>query len=194
MRLGFYTDYSADIAQFAQTTGFTSMELSAWPQSALNADEITDERIKEIRVDLDDRDIQISALGYYPNYLAADKDEAAEYKRYFRKVMQLAARMEVPAVCTFAGMTPGLTVERCMDPWADLFSDFCVEAEDLGIKIAIENCPMLQGAHRREPGLQPRDLAGHVRGRPLHRPRPGDRPVAPGVPRHRPHPGDLRLR
>lgn len=148
MRLGFYTDYSADIAQFAQTTGFTSMELSAWPQSSLNADEITDERIKEIRVDLDDRDIQISALGYYPNYLAADKDEAAEYKRYFRKVMQLAARMEVPAVCTFAGMTPGLTVEQCMDPWADLFSDFCVEAEDLGIKIAIENCPMLNHKER----------------------------------------------
>ena len=39
MRLGFYTDYSRDIAQFAQDTGFTSMELSAWPQSSLNADD-----------------------------------------------------------------------------------------------------------------------------------------------------------
>ena len=80
MRLGFYTDYSRDIAQFAQDTGFTSVELSAWPQSSLNADEITDERIKEIRADLDNRGIQISALGYYPNYLAADNTEAAEYR------------------------------------------------------------------------------------------------------------------
>ena len=96
MRLGFYTDYSRDIAQFAQDTGFTSVELSAWPQSSLNADDVTDERIKEIRADLDSRGIEISALGYYPNYLAADKAEAAEYQRYFRKVMQLADRMDVP--------------------------------------------------------------------------------------------------
>ena len=143
MRLGFYTDYSSDIAQFAQDTGFTSIELSAWPQSSLNADEITDDRIKEIRADLDNRGIEISALGYYPNYLAADTAEAAEYKRYFRKVMQLADRMEVPAVCTFAGMTPGLSVEDCMDPFAALFTEFTAEAEDLGIRIGIENCPML---------------------------------------------------
>ncbi|CAN5337455.1 sugar phosphate isomerase/epimerase [soil metagenome] len=148
MRLGFYTDYSRDIAQFAADTGFTSMELSAWPQSSLNADEISDERIKEIRADLENRDIEISALGYYPNYLAAEKDEALEYQRYFRKVMQLAARMEVPAVCTFAGMTPGATVEECMTPFAELFTGFASEAEDLGIRIGIENCPMLHHKNR----------------------------------------------
>lgn len=148
MRLGFYTDYSRDIAQFAQETGFTSLELSAWPQSSLNADEISDGRIDEIRSDLDNRGIEISALGYYPNYLAADKEEAREYQRYFRKVLKLAARMEVPAVCTFAGMTPGRTVEQCMEPFAELFSDFCAEAEDLGIRIGIENCPMLDHKSR----------------------------------------------
>lgn len=148
MRLGFYTDYSREIAQFAQDTGFTSIELSAWPQSSLNADDVTDERIKEIRADLDSRGIAISALGYYPNYLTADKAEAAEYKRYFRKVMQLADRMEVPAVCTFVGMTPGWTVEACMEPFTELFTEFCSEAEDLGIRIGIENCPMLNHKDR----------------------------------------------
>ncbi len=148
MRLGFYTDYSGDIAKFAQDTGFTSMELSAWPQSSLNADEVTDERLREIRADLDNRGIAISALGYYPNYLAADEAEATEYKRYFRKVMQLAARMEVPAVCTFAGMTPGLSVEDCMQPFTNLYTEFTKEAEDLGIKIGIENCPMLHHKNR----------------------------------------------
>jgi hypothetical protein len=62
MRLGFYTDYSRDIAQFAQDTGLTSMEMPAWPQSSLNADEITDERIKEIRADLAAGGIQIPAV------------------------------------------------------------------------------------------------------------------------------------
>ncbi|OPX11374.1 hypothetical protein B1790_08590 [Mycobacterium sp. AT1] len=143
MRLGFYTDYSSEIAQFAETTGFTSLELSAWPQSSLNADEVTDERIKEIRADLDARNIEISALGYYPNYLAADSREADEYKRYFRKVLELADRMDVPTVCTFAGQTPGWSVEDCLEPFAATFTDFCSEAEDLGVRIGIENCPML---------------------------------------------------
>jgi sugar phosphate isomerase/epimerase len=143
MRLGFYTDYTPEIAQFAEATGFKSMELSAWPQSSLNADEITDERIKDIRADLEARDIEISALGYYPNYLAADQQEADEYKRYFRKVLHLADRMDVSTVCTFAGQTPGWTVEDCMEPFTAMFTEFCAEAEDLGIRVGIENCPML---------------------------------------------------
>ncbi len=67
MRIGFYTDYSESIAAFAQEVGFTSLQLSAWPSSTLNADTITDDRIAEIRADLEARGIEISALGYYPN-------------------------------------------------------------------------------------------------------------------------------
>ena len=143
MRLGFYTDYTPEIAQFAQNTGFGSVELSAWPQSSLNADLVSDDELREIRKDLDTRDIEISALGYYPNYLANDHDEAREYQRYFRKVIQLAERMEVPVVSTFAGQTPGVAVEDCLPRFAELFADFCSDAEARGIRIGIENCPML---------------------------------------------------
>ena len=66
MRIGFYTDYSESIAAFAQEVGFTSLQLSAWPSSTLNADTITDDRIAEIRADLDGRDIEISAAWLLP--------------------------------------------------------------------------------------------------------------------------------
>ena len=69
MRLGYYTDYSEETAEFAEETGFTSLELSAWPDSAINPDTVSDARLEEIRADLQRRDIEISALGYYPNYL-----------------------------------------------------------------------------------------------------------------------------
>lgn len=78
MRIGFYTDYSQSIAAFAEQVGFTSMQLSAWPSSSLNADTITDDRIGEIRADLDARGIEISALGYYPNPLDVDPEKANE--------------------------------------------------------------------------------------------------------------------
>ena len=168
MRLGFYTDYTPEIAQFAEATGFKSMELSAWPQSSLNADEITDERIKEIRADLEARDVEISALGYYPNFLAADQQEADEYKRYFRKVLHLADRMDVSTVCTFAGQTPGWTVEDCMEPFADVHR-VLRRGRRSRHPHRYRELPdaQSQAPHWREHRVQPRDMEGHVRGRPL---------------------------
>jgi sugar phosphate isomerase/epimerase len=109
----------------------------------LDADRSGDEQIRQIRKDLDARDIEISALGYYPNYLAAERDLAEEHQRYFRKVLQLAERMEVPVVGTHAGQTPGMSVEDCLPRFAELFTDFCADAEARGVRIGIENCPML---------------------------------------------------
>jgi sugar phosphate isomerase/epimerase len=143
LRLGFYTDYSEKIAAFASETGFRSLQISAWPQSSLNADTASDELLHKIRSDLAVKDIEISALGYYPNYLSAHGEEAAEARRYFPKVLELAARMEVGTVSTFAGQTQGLAVEECLEPFAEIFTGFCERAEQLGVRIAIENCPML---------------------------------------------------
>jgi len=100
----------------------------------LNADTITDDRIAEIRADLDARGLEVSALGYYPNYLDADESEAAESRRYFRQVLELAARMEVPTVCTFAGQTRGKSVEDCLPVFAEHFTGFCADAERLGLR------------------------------------------------------------
>ena len=143
MKLGFFTDYSTAISAFAQEVGFGSLELSAWPQSALNADTISDTRIAEILADLERRGLEISSLGYYPNYLDSNDDAAAEASRYFRRVLELAARMNVSTVSTFAGQTPGKSVEDCLPAFAECFTGFCEYAERLGVRIAIENCPML---------------------------------------------------
>ena len=142
MRLGFYTDYSDDIARFAQDVGFRCLQLSAWPQSSLNADTITDARIEEILTDLNERDIEISALGYYPNPLDADLAVAEEARRYLSKVVELAERMGVSTVCTFAGQTQGRTVADCLPAFAEVFEPICAEAEARNVRIGIENCPM----------------------------------------------------
>lgn len=142
MRLGFFTDYSPEIAKFAQRTGFTSMQLSAWPTSALNADEITDARIAEIKRDLDSRNIEISALGFYPNVLSEDEAAGKEAQRYLKQVVDLAARMEVAVVSTFAGRRKSRPVHESLAPFKEVFSPLVDHAEKRGIRIAIENCPM----------------------------------------------------
>jgi sugar phosphate isomerase/epimerase len=143
MKLGFYTNYSREIAEFAQQVGFKSLELSAWPQSSLNADHVTDEQIREILDDLQNRGIEVSALGYYPNYFDPDAEEAHEAQRYLLSILALAVRMEVKTVCTFAGRAPNKSVAENIPLFKDLFSRFCEEAEKKNLRIAIENCPMM---------------------------------------------------
>lgn len=142
MKIGFYTDYSPAIAAFAQEVGFGSLQLSAWPQSSLNADTVSDERIAEIKRDLEARELEISALGYYPNPLDRDAQTAAEARRYLLNVIELAARMGVDTVCTFAGQTQGRTVAECLPTWAEVYKPIVARAEERGVRIAIENCPM----------------------------------------------------
>ena len=143
MKLGFYTNYDEKTVEFAHKVGFRSMELSAWPDSSLNADKVTDRRIKEVKKVLKDHDIEISALGYYPNYLDPNKANAKEATRYFYKVMELASRMDVDVVCTFAGRDGMKSIKENIPLFAEAFKPFCAEAEKRGIKIAIENCPMM---------------------------------------------------
>jgi sugar phosphate isomerase/epimerase len=142
MRLGFYTNYTKRVAEFAHRTGFTSMQLSAWPTSALNADAVTEAEITAIRRDLDAKNIQISALGFYPNPLNEDQDAAAEAQRYLRKVVELAARMDVGVVSTFAGRKKSRPVHESFAPFKEVFSPIVDLAESKKVKIALENCPM----------------------------------------------------
>jgi sugar phosphate isomerase/epimerase len=142
MRLGFYTNYSKAIAEFAHRTGFRSLQLSAWPTSSLNADTVSDQEVASIRDDLAAKDIEISALGYYPNPLSEDEETALEAQRYIKKVIELAARMDVKVISTFAGRRKSRPVHESFKPFKEAFSPIVELAEKKGIKVAIENCPM----------------------------------------------------
>ena len=143
MKLGFYGNYSPETVKFAAEVGFQCMELSAWPKSALNADTTTDQQLEDIQRDLDDHGIEVSSLGFYPNYLDPDDSHGLEAQRYFMKVLELAEKMQVNTVSTFAGRNPGLSVARNIPLFKEVFSRFCEEAEKRNVRIAMENCPMM---------------------------------------------------
>ncbi len=150
MKLGFYGVYSEETVQFAAEVGFKCMELSAWPNSSLNADHITGKRLDEIMLDLQNHDIEVSSLGFYPNYLDPNTENSAEAKRYFLKVLELAQRMNVKTVSTFAGRDPSKSVPDNMPAFKQVFTQFCEEAEKRDVRIAIENCPMVENYRMQE--------------------------------------------
>ena len=148
MRLGFYTDYTPEIAQFAETTGFNSMELSAWPQSSLNADEITDERIKEIRArpgSKGHRDLGPRLLPELPRRRPAMKPPSTSGTS--ARCSQLAERMKVPPCAPSPDRPRAARSRTAWSPFAKNFTEFCAEAEDLGHP----------HRHRELPDAQPQD-------------------------------------
>jgi sugar phosphate isomerase/epimerase len=87
--------------------------------------------------------IEIGGLGYYPNPLTPDRAEAEVYIAHIRKVIEAARTLGVPVVNTFIGADWKLSVEDNWPRFREVWPPLVKFAEDEGVRIAIENCPML---------------------------------------------------
>ncbi|MBN2452168.1 MAG: sugar phosphate isomerase/epimerase, partial [Lentisphaeria bacterium] len=158
MQLGFVSAILADlcledVVDFAAAEGFACVELMCWPRGKaerryagithVDASDFGPDDAEPIRRLLADRGITVSALGYYPNPLTPDPDAAAVYIAHIRKVIHAAALLGVGRMNTFVGRDKDRTVDanwpRFLDVWRPLVR--CAEAQ--GVRIGIENCPML---------------------------------------------------
>src|SRR5690606_2714189 len=87
--------------------------------------------------------VSISSLGYYPNALSPDRDEARTATAHLRKVIRASALLSVNKVTTFVGRDFTKSVEdnwpRFLRTWKPLIQ----YAEEHGVWMGIENCPML---------------------------------------------------
>jgi sugar phosphate isomerase/epimerase len=87
--------------------------------------------------------VRISGLGYYPNPLDPDEEKSAYYLNHIEKIIHAAAQLGVPVVNTFIGRHPAKTVSENIALFRRKWPRLIDLAGELGIKIAIENCPML---------------------------------------------------
>jgi sugar phosphate isomerase/epimerase len=87
--------------------------------------------------------VSISGLGYYPNPLTADRAEAALYADHIRKVIAAAAVLGVRQMNTFIGRDWTRSVDDNWPRFLEVWKPLIQFAEDHGVRIGIENCPML---------------------------------------------------
>ena len=157
MKLGFVSAILPDLKlepllSFASTAGYQCVELMCWPAGkaerryagvthvdvgALDADKAAD-----IRALVDAYGIAISGLGYYPNPLTPNKKDADKAVAHLRKVIDAAALLNVPVVNTFIGRDWTRTVEDNWPRFKQVWPPLVQYAENQGVRIAIENCPM----------------------------------------------------
>ena len=140
-----------EVAAWASASGFGMLEIACWPAASGPA-----RRYAGVcHIDVDDFDpdavlqtmaihnLEISSLAYYPNNLARDDAAREEANGHLRKVVDAAAALGVGVVGTFVGADQTLPLPENLERFREIWPPLVAHAEERGVKIAIENCPMI---------------------------------------------------
>jgi sugar phosphate isomerase/epimerase len=156
VRLGLLTaafgDLTLDqVAAWAAGNGFEMLEVACWPSAGgerrryagvthIDVDSFDPGAVRDT---LDRHGLAISSLAYYPNNLHPDDAHRAEVNGHLKKVIDAAARLEVPIVGTFVGNDKDRPLPENLERFRAIWPDLVAYAGDKGVKVAIENCPMI---------------------------------------------------
>jgi sugar phosphate isomerase/epimerase len=158
MKLGLFSaafpQYNLDqYSDWAAQNGFEALELACWPHekatrryagvTTIDVTSLDKAGAKAIRKMVADKGLMISALGYYPNPLHQEAEHRETVIAHLKKVIEAAALLEVPVVGTFIGKDKNKTVPQNLEDYAKVWPPIVKFAGERGVKIAIENCPML---------------------------------------------------
>ncbi|HKD38641.1 MAG TPA: sugar phosphate isomerase/epimerase family protein [Pirellulales bacterium] len=157
MQLGFVSAIVADlsleqVAELAEAEGFDCVELMCWPSGKaerryagvthIDVTGLTADDARRVHEIMAKRNFAISGLGYYPNPLSADRDESERAIEHLRRVIEAAALLDVGVVNTFIGRDPRKSVEENWPRFLEVWPPLVRHAEQRGVRIGIENCPM----------------------------------------------------
>ena len=159
MKLGFLTAPLPDtplmeVADWAAAAGFDSLEIACWPRSTgparryagtshIDVANLSDAQATEIVDEIASKGLSISGLGYYPNPLHPDAAHRETVIGHLKQVMVAAGRMGVPFVNTFMGGDQSKTQDDNWDEARRVWPDTVRFAHDQGVRITLENCPMI---------------------------------------------------
>ena len=140
----------------AVKNGCECMEVACWPQgkaerryagvSHIDVDNTAPEYISYIKDFCRQKGIEISSLAFYPNTMDGNLEKRNANIAHLKKVINMSALLGVNMVTTFIGRDQTKTVEENLELFKEIWPPIIKLAEEKGVKIAIENCPMLFGA------------------------------------------------
>ena len=96
-----------------------------------------------MRAQIEGKGLAISGLGFYPNPLHPDPAVSEPAIAHIKLVIEACRKMGVPYMNTFMG---GDSKKNLDENWADalrVWPDIVKHAQDNGVKVTIENCPMI---------------------------------------------------
>lgn len=163
MKLGFVSailDQSnyEEMMDIASDLGFECVEVACWPQGKAErryagVSHIDTERVledeayaKHILDYAAEKNVEISSLAYYPNTLDPDLEKRQAAVDHLMALIKASAKLGINMVTSFIGRDQSKTVEENLEIVKEVWPPIIKLAEEQGVKVAIENCPMLFGA------------------------------------------------
>jgi len=156
MQLGFVSAILPDldldaVLALAAREGYDCVEVMCWPPgkaerryAGVTHLDVTDPGAAEAAQTLVDRHgVAVSGLGYYPNALDADRDASGQAVAHLAQVIRTAGRLGVGVVNTFIGRDPSKSIDENWPRMLEVWRPLARLAGDCGVRIGIENCPML---------------------------------------------------
>lgn len=162
MKLGFVsaildTYTFEEMMDFASANGFECAEVACWPQGKAERRYAGVSHIDAERVLEDDayahhildysteKQVKISSLAYYPNTMDADIGKRNAAVEHLKNLIRASHKLGVNMVTTFIGRDQTKTVEENLELVKEIWPPILRVAEEEGVRVAIENCPMLFG-------------------------------------------------
>jgi sugar phosphate isomerase/epimerase len=158
MQLGFVTAILPELSlkevvDVAAAEGYDCIEVMCWPAGKaerryagvthIDVTDFDEAAAAQIREITSAAGIEISGLGYYPNPLVADEEESARYVEHIRKVIHASALLGVGRMNSFIGRDWKKSVDENWPRFLEVWRPIIAYAEEMDVRIGIENCPML---------------------------------------------------
>ena len=147
-----------EVVEIASDMGFKCLEVACWPAgkaerryagvSHIDCERVCedDEYAAYVKSLAASRGLEISSLAFYPNTMDPDLAKREAAIAHLKAVIKASGKLGVGMVSTFIGRDQHKTVEENIELFKQVWPELIKLAEDNGVKVAIENCPMLFGA------------------------------------------------
>ncbi|MBC8350667.1 MAG: sugar phosphate isomerase/epimerase [Planctomycetes bacterium] len=158
MELGFVSAILPDLSlreifQSAERYDYDCVEVMCWPKGKaerryagithIEVEDFTEGDAVEVNELASEYGVAISGLGYYPNPLCPDEEEATKYAEHIRHVISAARLLGVNQMNTFIGRDWTRSVDDNWPRFVEVWKPLIQFAEDQGVRVGIENCPMI---------------------------------------------------
>ncbi|MBQ8814005.1 MAG: sugar phosphate isomerase/epimerase [Lachnospiraceae bacterium] len=147
-----------EVVDIASEMDFKCLEVACWPSgkaerryagvSHIDCERVCedDEYAKYILELVASKNMKISSLAFYPNTMDPNLEKREAAITHLKAVIRASSKLGVGMVTTFIGKDQYKTVEENIKLFKQIWPGLIKLAEDCGVKVAIENCPMLFGA------------------------------------------------
>ena len=142
-----------EMIDIVAANGLECVEVACWPNekaarryagvSHIDVANLNEANAQKILNYASDKQVEISALAYYPNPLDENLAKRQAAVDHLHRLIDAAKLLNVNLVTTFIGRMQTKSIAENLDEMEIVWKPILEHAEKAGVKIGIENCPML---------------------------------------------------